>query len=284
MDHASLIHRAADAIAQADALLIGAGAGMGVDSGLPDFRGPQGFWNAYPPYAKLRLHFVDLANPRWFDTDPALAWGFYGQRRNLYRKTTPHAGFQTLRSWGARMQHGPFVFTSNVDGHFQRAGFDAERIVECHGSIDHSQCTRGCGAGIFAAEQAEVGIDESSMHAHKPWPSCPKCATLARPNILMFGDGDWDQARTAQQQQRLERWLEACAGARLAVVECGAGLAIPTVRHFCERLALSSGGTLIRINARDCDVPSGHIGLKTAALAGLREIDECVRASAVPSK
>ena len=51
---------------------------MGVDSGLPDFRGDRGFWKAYPPYAKLGLHFAEMANPRWFDSDPELAWGFYG--------------------------------------------------------------------------------------------------------------------------------------------------------------------------------------------------------------
>ena len=53
-----------------EAILIGAGAGMGVDSGLPDFRGGSGFWKAYPPYAKLGLDFVSLANPRWFVSDP----------------------------------------------------------------------------------------------------------------------------------------------------------------------------------------------------------------------
>src|SRR5262249_9870573 len=92
-----VLHQAAEAVALADALLIGAGAGMGVDSGLPDFRGDQGFWNAYPPYAKRGLHFTDLANPQWFHTDPMLAWGFYGHRLNLYRGTQPHAGFQILR-------------------------------------------------------------------------------------------------------------------------------------------------------------------------------------------
>jgi NAD-dependent SIR2 family protein deacetylase len=71
------IEQAAQAVASADALLIGAGAGMGVDSGLPDFRGDQGFWRAYPPYQKLGLRFTSLANPRWFASDPALAWGFY---------------------------------------------------------------------------------------------------------------------------------------------------------------------------------------------------------------
>jgi len=63
-----------------------AGAGMGVDSGLPDFRGDQGFWRAYPPYAKVGLSFADLANPRWFDEAPSLAWGFCGHRLNLDRR------------------------------------------------------------------------------------------------------------------------------------------------------------------------------------------------------
>src|ERR1041384_5621306 len=93
---------AAAAIRSADAILIGAGAGMGVDSGLPDFRGPEGFWRAYPPYQKRRLGCEDLAKPRWFDDDPALAWGFYGHRLNLYRKTKPHAGFAVLHRWATQ--------------------------------------------------------------------------------------------------------------------------------------------------------------------------------------
>src|SRR5215471_19378687 len=123
------IERAAAAIRGAEALLFTAGAGMGVDSGLPDFRGTQGFWRAYPPYEKLGLHFSALANPRWFATDPALAWGFYGHRRNLYRATRPHDGFRRLLRWAGRMRSGAFVFTSNVDHQFQLAGWDPERIV-----------------------------------------------------------------------------------------------------------------------------------------------------------
>ena len=93
------LERAAQDIMSAEAILIGAGAGMGVDSGLPDFRGGQGFWQAYPPYEKLGLDFVTLANPRWFRDDPMLAWGFYGHRLMLYRQTEPHGGFAILRRW-----------------------------------------------------------------------------------------------------------------------------------------------------------------------------------------
>src|SRR5689334_25005330 len=96
----------AEWFSEADGLLITAGAGMGVDSGLPDFRGREGFWRAYPPFAELGLDFRSLANPRWFRDDPALAWGFYGHRRNLYRETEPHEGFAILRRWAARRPKG----------------------------------------------------------------------------------------------------------------------------------------------------------------------------------
>ena len=76
--------QAAVALQAADALLVTAGAGMGVDSGLPDFRGQQGFWRAYPAIARLGLCFEEMANPAWFDKDAALAWAFYGHRLNLY--------------------------------------------------------------------------------------------------------------------------------------------------------------------------------------------------------
>ncbi len=83
-------------IKEAEVILITAGAGMGVDSGLPDFRGNEGFWKAYPIVAKLGYSFAQMANPAWFKTEPKLAWAFYGHRLNLYRETTPHNGFKML--------------------------------------------------------------------------------------------------------------------------------------------------------------------------------------------
>jgi len=84
-----MLEYAARTIGSAEAMVITAGAGMGVDSGLPDFRGPEGFWRDYPPFAKLGLSFEQLATPGWFERDPALAWGFYGHRLERYRRTTP---------------------------------------------------------------------------------------------------------------------------------------------------------------------------------------------------
>jgi NAD-dependent SIR2 family protein deacetylase len=268
------IERAAEAVARAEALLIGAGAGRGVDSGLPDFRGNQGFWRAYPPYEKLGVDFVSLANPRWFRSDPTLAWGFYGHRLNLYRQTQPHDGFHILLSWASRMKHGAFVFTSNVDGHFQRAGFPEDRIAEVHGSVLWMQCLKDCGAGIFAPDSTPVVIDEEAMRAQEPLPKCSKCGALARPNILMFNDWDWDGSRSSIQQGRLNAWLRQMGNSPMVIVECGAGTAIPTVRQFCEDLADGARRKLVRINLRVPDAPDGQIALAMGALEALRAIDE----------
>jgi len=261
---------AARAVDEAEALVIAAGAGMGVDSGLPDFRGPEGFWKAYPAFRELGLRFEQLANPEWFFEDPALAWGFYGHRLNLYRRTVPHEGFATLLGWAAEKPHGAFVFTSNVDGQFQKAGFSESRIVECHGSILHLQCLRACGEPIRSAAGIEVEVDEATFRARKPFPTCPGCRGLARPNILMFGDMGWDDARADVQHATLGTWLDAVKGP-LVLLELGAGTNVPTVRMFSEQAARGPRRTFVRVNPREPQLGYGFAGPAPDSLEALLE-------------
>src|SRR5258708_35166054 len=102
-----------------------------------------------------------MADPGHFARDPAFGWGFYGHRTNLYRATHPHEGFAILRRWADRMLIGSFVYTSNVDDHFRRSGFDADRIVECHGSIEWWQCLARCGSTASPAEGADSSVGTS---------------------------------------------------------------------------------------------------------------------------
>lgn len=274
---AASLDRAADWLLTADALLIAAGAGMGVDSGLPDFRGNDGFWKAYPPFRKLGLSFSDLASPEWFRHDPELAWGFYGHRLDLYRRTEPHAGFGILRRWAERMPAGYFVFTSNVDGHFGKAGFADERVKECHGSIHHLQDVGKPNGDIWPAGDLEIRVDEETMRAAGPLPAGSDGKRLARPNILMFGDWEWNERRTEKQSHRFQQWLaELRRPARLVIVELGAGTAVPTVRMLSERLVRMANAKLVRINPREPDVPEGQVGLAGGSLAVLRELDDRV--------
>jgi NAD-dependent SIR2 family protein deacetylase len=247
--------RAADWLRKADGLIVAAGAGMGIDSGLPDFRGPAGFWKVYPALGRAGIHFEAIANPAAFERDPRLAWGFYGHRLDLYRRTTPHAGFHQLLALAAGMAHGAFVFTSNVDGQFQKAGFAAGRLCEIHGSIHHLQCIAGCSDAIWPADGFIPEVDVAACRLIGELPRCPRCGALARPNVLMFGDWGWIGRRSEAQHARLAGWLEQVE--RPMCIEIGAGTTIPSVRRFSE----SHGGPLVRINPDEPQVPDSHTGI-----------------------
>lgn len=234
--------RCARLIRQADGVLITAGAGLGVDSGLPDFRGNEGMWQAYPALGRARMAFQDIASPQAFRANPERAWGFYGHRLALYRRTAPGPGFALLQEIGQHMPEGLFVFTSNVDGHFQAAGFDPQRIVECHGSIHHLQCMVPCQPAIWSATAFVPEVDEAACELRNAAPRCPHCGGLARPNILMFNDDGWIEDRTQAQWSRFDAWRARVD--RLLVIEIGAGTAIPSVRLFGEE----QDSPLIRIN------------------------------------
>lgn len=263
---------AAELVMQADALIVAAGAGMGVDSGLPDFRGTDGFWRAYPALARQRVDFTDIACPKAFKSNPAQAWGFYGHRLQLYRATQPHAGFEILRRWSQGTAIGGAVFTSNVDGQFQRAGFPPSRVNECHGSILHLQCTKPCCDAIWPADDFFPEVDNENCLLLNSPPACPQCGDVARPNVMMFNDWSWSERRQAVQSREMESWLSNVS--RPVVVEIGAGTAIPTVRHFSHRVIHEFGGRLVRINPREFSVPTRFdVGLEAGALAALQAID-----------
>jgi NAD-dependent SIR2 family protein deacetylase len=258
--------QAADAVMSATALVIGAGAGMGIDSGLPDFRGPEGFWKAYPAFRGKKFH--ELSTPHWFATDPQLAWGFFGHRWHLYRSAIPHDGFHILRNWAERISS--FVFTSNVDGQFQKAGFRESQILECHGSIHYLQCVSPCGNALWSSAELDLEIDPVTVRTSSILPQCPSCRGLARPNVLMFSDSKWVEDRATEQFRRWQHWHRTVDKTRMVTIEIGAGLAVPTVRIECESLP----GPLIRINPRDPDIPPDGISLPVGALEALQGIKE----------
>ena len=270
----ALLARAADWLRRADALLVCAGAGMGVDSGLPDFRGTAGFWRHYPALGRERIPFESIANPTAFARDPALAWGFYGHRLERYRHTMPHEGFALLQIIAAPLKHGLYVFTSNVDGQFQKAGIAPGRVYEIHGSIHHLQCTRPCGDAIWPADDFVPDVDVESCQLQNAMPTCPHCGAVARPNILMFNDWHWIERRSEIQRQQLHDWL---AGVEhLVCIEIGAGTAIPSVRRFSEHC----GGWLIRINPAAPEIPDPKrgLGLPCGGLAALTALSAALAA------
>ena len=265
------LQKAKQLLQECNALFVTAGAGMGVDSGLPDFRGVEGFWNAYPKAKELGLRFEEMANPQWFESDPRLAWAFYGHRLHLYRETVPNEGFLKLLALSNTKKYGTYIFTSNVDGQFQKAGFLEKDMMECHGSIHHLQCIDNCQGMLWSSDDTFIEIEEG-FKAKEPLPSCPYCGAMARPNILMFGDYGWEYARTDGQRERLGKWLDRLESesAKLAIIEIGAGTAVPTVRHTSKQIAERFDIPLIRINPRESF--GAAIELPTGAVEALTQI------------
>jgi NAD-dependent SIR2 family protein deacetylase len=273
LDLESNLALAAQWLEEADGLVVAAGAGMGVDSGLPDFRGNEGMWQAYPALGRAKRDFAAIANPDAFQRDPQLAWGFYGHRLALYRSTQPHQGFELLQQFAQRMPHGLFAVTSNVDGQFQAAGIAIDRIHELHGSIHVLQCTRPCTPQLWSAADVDPKVDPEHCRLQSSLPRCPNCGAHARPNILMFGDGAWVSDRTDLQSSKRRAWLSGVT--RPIVVEVGAGVHIPSVRNFSEHLLKTKLAKLIRINPRDTAVPDRNaVSLPLGALEGLQALGQ----------
>ena len=241
--------RIAKSILRNDAVFITAGAGIGIDSGLPDFRGNEGLWKAYPYFKEAKMSFADAANPYFFSKKPKEFWFFYGHRYNSYQEHTPHKGFHLLKEICEKYKGGNyFIHTSNVDGHFQRAGFDPKKVSECHGSINHYQCS-SCSTIYRVPKNTKFNLDINKFICPEI-PVCKNCSRPVRPNILMFGDSDWIPHRTDKQQNRLRQFLMENKDQGITVIELGAGTSVPTIRMasesvFCD---VKKQRTLIRIN------------------------------------
>src|SRR5690606_16896965 len=233
----------------------------------------EGFWRAYPALERSGLDFISIASPRAFRRHPETAWGFYGHRLNLYRQTVPHAGYGILKKWGENTPYGYMAFTSNVDGHLQKAGLNANLVTECHGSIHYPQCLNACSSDIWSADGFNPVVDEANCRLLNEPPHCPHCGGLARPNIYMFGDDEWLEERTLAQRRRLAHWLRDAE--RLLVIEIGAGTAISTARDFTHRMAFELRAPVIRINPLEPDIhghPS-HVSLAMGGLLALQSIN-----------
>jgi NAD-dependent SIR2 family protein deacetylase len=281
------IEAAAAVILEADALLFITGAGMGVDMGLSDFRSSAAFWEQL---AHPEIHsYEDSSDSAWFEKDPKLAWGINYHQLDAYRKATPHNGYGALlRLAQSKGVDHHFCWTSNVDGVFQRAGFSYERVREVHGCIHRLQCTRGrkCkGADGKVTEPWEQEVKLELTNEYRcsdalPLPTCPACGSLARPNLWFCTDHGnylpWN--RLIKVGEAYPEWLDhmEAQSKKVVVIECGAGLVIPSARCEAEDEAERFGTTLVRINPTDHMVPTTAapvgIGLPLGSAAALSKI------------
>jgi len=155
------------------ALAVLTGAGISTDSGIPDFRGPQGLWTKNPGAERLSTYQVYMTDPEvrrrsWQSRLAHPAW-----------TAQPNPAHEALaRLAGSTI--GTQVITQNIDGLHQRAGTPADRVIELHGTMLDAVCT-GCGDRTAMADALD------RVRAGEPDPPCPRCGGILKSATVMFG-------------------------------------------------------------------------------------------------
>ncbi|MEU9339423.1 Sir2 family NAD-dependent protein deacetylase [Streptomyces sp. NPDC048290] len=150
------------------------GAGISTDSGIPDYRGPNGVWRRDPEAEKLVTYSYYMGDPEI----RRRAWRMRREGRALSAEPNDaHRAVAALERSGVPVR----VITQNVDGLHQLAGMPARKVLELHGSARSVVCT-GCGArGSMAEALARVAAGEED-------PPCRECGGILKSTTVMFGE------------------------------------------------------------------------------------------------
>jgi NAD-dependent deacetylase len=147
-------------------ILVITGAGVSAESGIPTFRGRDGYWRNLDP--------AKLATPEAFARDPELVWQWYRERRERIRAAEPNAAHQAITRLSI-LAPAFLLVTQNVDDLHTRAGIAKANIAQIHGDIFVTRCSR-CGE-----EDQEQGNKEEL-------PRCAACGAMMRPGVVWFGE------------------------------------------------------------------------------------------------
>ena len=211
-------------IRDADKVIALTGAGISTDSGIPDFRGPNGIWTKDPEAEKLShiSHYM---------ADPDLrvrAWKLRLEHPAWSAQPGPgHIALASLESKGKLHR----LITQNIDGLHQRADSSSEIVIEIHGSIHEVVC-------MSCEERAPMQRALDRVRAGEADPSCKSCGGILKSATISFGQSLVDEDLSAAQQ---------------AAATCDVFLAIGTSltvypAAFLPQRALDSGARLIVVN------------------------------------
>jgi NAD-dependent deacetylase len=201
------------------------GAGISTDSGIPDFRGPQGVWTRNPGAQQLSTYQA-------YVSDPAVRRRSWQARRtNPAWTAEPNAAHAALTELvGSRIDTQ--IITQNIDGLHQKAGTPVERVIEVHGSMFSVVCVSCGDRSSMAGALARVDAGEED-------PPCARCGGILKSATVMFG-------------QRLDPVV--FVRAERAALDCDLFLAIGTTlsvepaASLCG-LAAGGGAALVIVNA-----------------------------------
>ncbi len=214
------------------------GAGISAESGIPTFRGPEGYWQIGSRNYKPE----EIGTLAMFQRDPDEVWRWYLYRRTVCQKARPNRGHQAVVALEAAFGDRFMLITQNVDGLHERAGSSSERTLHVHGSLDYIRCSEACTIEVhpFPEGIGAYGRETELSDADRALLICPHCGALARPHVLWF-DESYDEAF-----YRFETALRVAARTGL-LITVGTSGATNLPNHVLN-LVLRSGGKVIDLN------------------------------------
>jgi NAD-dependent deacetylase len=200
------------------------GAGISTDSGIPDFRGPDGLWTKDPSLAEAFTYnrFMNDGEVRkrfWAAYSGNSAWSA--------KPNAAHRALAELDRPGMALR----VLTQNIDGLHQRAGLAARKVLELHGSMHQAVCTK--------CEATTPGADViARVHAGEPEPACKDCGGILKLAIVLFGE--YLNGDVLDQSKQI-------AAASQLFLAIGTTLEVEPAASLCA-VAVAAGANLVIIN------------------------------------
>ena len=246
-------------------VLVLTGAGVSAESGIPTFRGKDGYWRNLDP--------IKLATPEAFARDPELVWQWYRERRHTIRDAQPNAAHQAIANLAQRADEFLLV-TQNVDDLHERAGLAKAEMVQIHGDIFVTKCSR-CDfeqeqehPSSIAAATYGVASEQGQEQSQNGAPRCTKCGALMRPGVVWFGE-----PLPSREIERVENYLQRDP--------CGIVIVVGTTATFGYIIdwalrASRRGGELVEVNPEETPLSrfATRLVREPAALALPRIVDE----------
>jgi len=226
-----------------DPIVFLTGAGISQESGIPTFRGAEGYWQV----GSKNYHPMELATRAAFEAMPDEVWSWYLYRRAVCLGASPNASHHAIAQLEAQLKDDMHLITQNVDGLHRRAGSTDQRSFYIHGDITRMRCYAECSAETYVIPstlardpQREGQLSAGLSDAERAALRCPACGALARPHLLWF-DECYDE-----QHFRFESSLRLAERTRLLVVIGTTGAT--NLPHQIGRLVASRGAAMLVIN------------------------------------
>ena len=237
------------ALGRTGRIVVLTGAGVSAESGIPTFRGKEGYWTV----GAREYHPQELATHEAFTQMPWEVWAWYLYRRAVCRRAEPNAAHHALVTLDHALGDRACVITQNVDGLHRRAGSPDARTYPIHGDIDLMRCAAACdGIWPIPGGVPLLGKGEAVGEPARALLRCPRCGGMARPHVLWF-DESYDEPRFF-----LDTARRRAAEASLLVV---AGTSAQTNLPWqVVTIAARAGATIVDINVEDN--PFGEIAAR----------------------